>query len=195
MSWNIQDCVGDSTNKFEVSEFLSHITNNSIICLQETKAHIKLDGFISYNSNRKSSRSGGVCILAKNCIRKGISHIPCPESDDIVAIKLDKHFFQMDFDLYLVCFYISPNTSSFAKKSPDYTSKTFEALNGISHRLLQKGELILCGDSNSRTGTLPDYISTHNAPHDWYNDIGFETDVSEPRNNCDTTTVEPHWVR
>ena len=194
MSWNIQDSVGDSTNKFEISEFLKHINENDIICLQETKSEIKLDGFISYNSTRKSSRSGGVCILAKNCLRKGITHIPSPESDDVVAIKFDKYFFRMEFDMYLVCFYISPNASSFAKRNPDYTANTFDALNTLSHRLLKKGELILCGDANARTGVLPDYISSSNSTStfDAYNDIGFGVDTSEPRNNSDPLTVAPH---
>ena len=86
MSWNIQDVIGDQTNKFEISEFLSKISKNSIICLQETKSQIKLEGFLSYNSNRKNSRSGGVCILIKNELRKGVSCISCKESDDIVII-------------------------------------------------------------------------------------------------------------
>ena len=70
----------------------------------------------------------------------------------------------------------------------------FDALNTVTHRLLRKGELILCGDANSRTGKLPDYISSHHlgSTHDTYNEIGFETDTIEPRNNCDTTTVAPH---
>ena len=159
-SWNIQDCVDDSTNKFEIAEFLTHINDNDIICLQETKSEIKLEGFISYNSNRTNSRSGGVCILAKNCMRKGIKYVPCPKSDDIAAIKFDKHYFRMDFDMYLVCFYISPNTSSYVKKNPDYTVNIFDALNTLSQKLLKKGELILCGDANARMGVLPDYISS-----------------------------------
>lgn len=194
MSWNIQDPVGDSTNKFEIAEFLSKITDNSIVCLQETKSQVKIEGFVSFNSNRENSRSGGVCILVKNHMRKGVSHVKCDGSNDIVAIKFDKHFFRMDFDLYLVCFYISPSTSQYAKKTPDYTENVFAALNSISHKLLQKGELILCGDANSRTGVLPDYISSYNSSstHDTYDDIGFQNDLSEPRNNCDTTTVSPH---
>ena len=156
MSWNIQDCRGDQTNKFEISEFLSIFSNYNIVCLQETKSQIKTEGYVSYNSNRKGSRSGGVCILAKNNLRKGISHISCTESEDIVAIKLDKYFFRLDFDLYLVCAYVSPATSTIVKRNPDYTNQTFDALNAITYRLKQKGEIIVCGDVNARTSTLPD---------------------------------------
>ena len=184
MSWNIQDSVGDQTNKFEVDEFLNLFSKYSIVCMQETKSQIKIEGYVSYNSNRKGSRSGGVCILAKNHLRKGISLVPCPESDDIVSIKLDKHFFKLDFDLYLVCFYVSPATSSYVKNNPDYSK--------ITRRLKQKGEIMLCGDANSRTASLPDYISGHNSSHDIYNDVGFEPDSPEARNNCDRSTVAPH---
>lgn len=194
LSWNIQDSVGDKANKFEVSDFLSIISDKSIVCLQETKALVKIEGFVSFNSNRKGLRSGGVCILAQNCIRKGITNVKCTESDDIVAVKLDRHYFRLDFDLFLICFYISPSTSSLVKRNPDYTNQTFNSLNAIAHKLKQKGEVILCGDANSRTASLPDFITSYNSSStfDVYDDIGFEVDISEHRNNCDKIVVAPH---
>ena len=68
------------------------------------------------------------------------------------------------------------------------------ALDSICIRLRQKGEVIMCGDANARTGKLPDYILSCNAPaiHDIYNDIGLEHDIEEPRNNSDLTISEPH---
>ena len=194
MSWNIQDSVGDGSNKFLDQNFLDILQKANIVCLQETKKLVKIEGYISFNSNRKNSRSGGVCILAENWLRKGVSLIPCNECDDIVVAKLDKNFFRLDFDLYLVCFYISPPYSSYAKKTPDYTEKTFAALNNICSKLRQKGEVAMCGDSNARTGTLPDFISSSNAGavHDIYNDIGLPIDCNEARNNQDTSTIEPH---
>ena len=61
-------------------------------------------------------------------------------------------------------------------------------------KLLTKGEIILCGDFNSRTGTLPDYINTQNKslPNNIYDDIGFDEDIHWPRNNSDKVTVAPH---
>ena len=80
------------------------------------------------------------------------------------------------------------------KRNPDYTSKIFNSLNAIAHKLKQKGEVILCGDANSRTASLPDFISCYNSrsTFDVYDDIGFEVDISEHRNNCDKTVVAPH---
>ena len=194
MSWNIQDSTGDGFSKFENPEFLKILQLGNVICLQETKKQIKLDGYISFNSNRKGSRSGGVCILAENQLRKGISSVSCKESDDIVVAKLDKNFFKLDFDLFIVCFYISPPNSSYSKKISDYTENTFAALNQVCARLRNKGEIIICGDFNARTGTQADFVSSCNAGamHDIYQDIGLPQDTETPRNNSDPTVVEPH---
>ena len=58
---------------------------------------------------------------------KGIRSVACDDCNDIVVVKLDKHFFKLKFDLFLICFYISPATSPYAQKHPDYTEKTFES--------------------------------------------------------------------
>jgi len=138
MSWNIQDSTGDRSNKFENNEFLTILKQANILCLQETKKQVKIEGYLSFNSNRKNSRSGGVCILAENDLRKGVSCVPCSESDDIIVVKLDKNFFKLYFDLFLVCYYISPAYSSYVKKYPDCTAKTFSALDTLCIRLRQK---------------------------------------------------------
>ena len=194
MSWNIQDYKGDGSDKFQNCDFIKILEQGSIICLQETKKQIKVEGYISFNSNRKDSRSGGVCIMAENRLRKGVSFVHCNESEDIIAVKLDRNFFKFEFDLFLVCFYISPPNSSYAKKIPDYTENTFAALNTVCARLRQKGEVAMCGDSNARTGIIPDYVSSCNAGalHDIYQEIGLPVDSEEPRNNSDPTVVEPH---
>ena len=52
----------------------------------------------------------------------------------------------------------------------------------------------MCGDSNSRTGTIPDNVTPCNAGalHDVYQKIGLPVDSEEPRNNSDPTIVEQH---
>ena len=105
MSWNIQDSTGDGLNKFEQREFLSILSKSNILCLQETKKQVKIEGYLSFNSNRSNSRSGGVCVLVENFLRKGVSVVPCSESDDILAVKLDKNFFRLEFD-FLSCVFI-----------------------------------------------------------------------------------------
>ena len=132
--------------------------------------------------------------MAENWLRKGVSLVHCNESDDIVVVKLDRNFFKFEFDLFLVCFYISPPNSSYAKKIPDYTENTYAALNTVCARLRQRGEVAMCGDANARTGTIPDYVTSCSAGalHDIYQEIGLPVDSEEPRNNSDPTVVEPH---
>ena len=88
---------------------------------------------------------------------------------------------------------ISPPNSSYAKKILN-SENTFAALNTVCARLRQKGEVAMCGDSNARTGTIPDCVTSCNAGalHDIYQEIGLPVDTEEPRNNLDPTIVEPH---
>ena len=52
----------------------------------------------------------------------------------------------------------------------------------------------MCGDSNARTVTILDYVTSCNAGalHDVYKKISFPVDSKEPRNNSDPTIVEQH---
>ena len=190
LSWNIRDHIDDHVNKFEISDFLKHIQNSDIICLQETKGPIKLENYLVYNSNRKQSRSGGVAIVVDNSIRKGVTRVKINETPDAVAIKLNKNYFRLDFDIYLICFYISPANSSYTKKHIDYADKMFQHLESIISRLNEKGQVILCGDANSRTASLPDYlIDTNSSNHVDYNMyMDQEPDITEQRNNQDLHT-------
>ena len=189
MSWNIQDQKSDKTNKFEVLDFTKLFNKMDIICLQETKGTIKMPDYVAFNSNRKSSRSGGVAILVHQYIRKGITHVKCDETQDAAAIKLDKNYFKLQYDIYIITFYISPALSSYATKNLDYAINSFESVENIISRLSTKGQIILCGDANARTGCLSDYISeTSQINNDIYNDIGYESDMTHPRNNTDITT-------
>ena len=106
MSWNIQDQSGDQTNKFEVTSFTDLLVGTDIICLQETKGMVKLPDYIAYNSNRPKSRSGGVAVLVHQSIKNGIRHIKIDETYDAAAIKLDKHYFKLIEDIYIVTFYL-----------------------------------------------------------------------------------------
>ena len=101
--------------------------------------------------------------------------------------------FKLDFDLFVIWFYINPATSPYVKKFSNYTENTFDSLSKITSKLLEKGEVILCGDANARTGTLPDFISSYNNNVcDIYHDIGHVDDNFEPRNNYDRCIVPPH---
>ena len=94
ISWNIESRNDATESKLHDTDFLKVITKNDIICFQETWGPVYLANHRSFNSNRTDSKSGGVAILVKNNISKGVSLIKTPNTSttDIVAIKLSKYF-------------------------------------------------------------------------------------------------------
>ena len=141
LSWNIQDCVDDETNKFEIDDFVKYLSTYQIVCLQETKEAVKLQDFTAFNSNRTKSRSGGVSILIHSSLKQGVKKYHVNETPDIICVKLDKNYFKLPFDLYIVCFYISPALSSYTVANPDYTDHTFDTLALLIYKLKTKGEV------------------------------------------------------
>ena len=72
VSWNIESRTSEGCSKFDDSEFLKNIIQNDIICLQETRGPVYLENHRSFNSNRENSKSGGVAILVKNELSRGM---------------------------------------------------------------------------------------------------------------------------
>ena len=94
LSWNVHDIrTKDDGLKSSMDEFMDVLNLNDVFCLQETKESVKIAGFRCFNSNRKSSRSGGVCIGVKNDISKGVIPVNTGCCDDIVAVRFKKGFF------------------------------------------------------------------------------------------------------
>ena len=110
---------------------------------------------------------------------------------DAIAIRLNKTFFKLPSDIYLVCFYISPYNSKYTKTNTDYAEKMFQHLETITSRLNEKGQVIMCGDANSRTSCLPDYLMETDSSNNLVGcgmDDGLEPDIPEKRNNQDHET-------
>ena len=105
--------------------------------------------------------SGGISILVKSCLRKGVSIIDKESCDDFVWWKLDKTFFKMQRDIYLCSVYIPPQNSS---RERQLNHDHFEELQESIYKFIDKGEIILCGDFNARMGVLDGVI-----PDDKYN--------------------------
>ena len=91
--------------------------------LLETKVtedfEIKLDGYHTIRRDRDKTNNaahGGIAILIKHHIKQGVTEYKC-KSPDILAIRLNKSFFNLDKDIYVVYLYISPYNSTFTKKS------------------------------------------------------------------------------
>ena len=155
-SWNINDRIGDNHNKLDDPDFMKHL-NSDIICLQETKAAIKVNNFTVYNSNRPDSRSGGVAIMFHNYLKPGINNFPTSHHD-IACVVLDKNYFSLPSDLYIITVYMSPAFSSYSKRILNYNEDMFTYLNDLTMSCMNKGEVIICGDFNARIGHNFDYI-------------------------------------
>ena len=182
MSWNIQSRDTTEGNKLEDPDFINRLKDSDIICFQETRKPPKLCNYKAFSSTRPGQSSGGVSILYKTGISGGVTHYKSNISVDFVTIKLNKNFFHTKNDIYIVCFYIPPSNSSYRKRQE---KNPWELLNDHTMALSTKGSVILCGDTNARTSTKPDFITT--SGNDVLNiPIDIISDPPRPRNNIDT---------
>ena len=151
-SLNIQGGIDD---KLQDVSYL--IKGFDIFVVVETwlSQNVKLyvEGFKYYRCDRKKNKfarraSGGVCVFIKNNIWKGIRKFKST-NNDCMWLKLSKTFFNLDYDIYVCCCYLPPSNS-----------KVVVQANVDLHQILQqeimqyqsKGEVIIIGDLNSRTG-------------------------------------------
>ena len=67
MSWNIQDSKGDGFDKFQNDDFMKILEKGNIICLQETKKQIKVEGYM------------GIFIVTDITIDSKIRHLMAPK--------------------------------------------------------------------------------------------------------------------
>ncbi|KAL5254064.1 hypothetical protein ACHWQZ_G013727 [Mnemiopsis leidyi] len=155
-SWNIQSSNSVGGSKFDESEFCRLFEASAFVCLQEIRQPVKHPGFRSFNNTRKTQKHGGVSILVRNDISKGVHQTKC-SIEDVVICKLDKIFFNLPSDLFLINAYIKPaQTSCLTSESKGLDS--LKDLDQLVNRLLGTGEVLLCGDYNARIGQEPDYI-------------------------------------
>ena len=132
---------------------------------------------------KRGRRSGGIIIYYKDHLQIGLSleH----DSDNIVWFKLDSKLFNLEKPLYIASVYIPPNKGSAIK----FFSRL---LDDILH-YTNLGDIILTGDFNARTSTLPDFVLHDDSSVDknyCQTPDNYIHDQSEVRNNLDCTTNE-----
>ena len=86
LSWNIESRKSNGNSKFDDPLFLKTLGDRDIICLQETKGPVYLENYRSFNKNRTDSTPGGVSILVKNQLNRGITVIKSSCNRDIIAV-------------------------------------------------------------------------------------------------------------
>lgn len=167
LSWNIQASNTVSGNKFEDSSFINLIKNHDILCLQEIRQRVKIEGYRSFCNIRADERSGGVGIFFKNEYLGGIELVNYHSIADTIICKLKKSFFKVNQDIYIINTYIKPSNSSI-KTNNINGRDILKQIEDLTNELQSKGDIILCGDFNSRISNHPGLI---NHEHDRLNDF------------------------
>ena len=154
---------GSLENKLECIEFVNSLVCHDIIVLSEcwinANSVLNLNGFeciSKYRRRRKRAKrdSGGICCFVSKRIWPGIEHIEWDFEDGIIIL-LKKSFFHFDEDLYFVCPYIKPASSS--RNEIETGPDIFDILCSKLAELRQNGEIMLMGDFKSRLGKTVDY--------------------------------------
>ena len=99
-------------------QYNSSINKHDIFGIVQTHAdsnsNLQIHDFRHYFKQRENSKgkrnSGGIAVYIRKTIIEGTSFATA-RNKNILWIKLDKSFFELDKDLYLGIVYISPNTS------------------------------------------------------------------------------------
>ena len=114
-------------------------------------------------SNKRAKRgSGGLTCYIREEINEGIEHVNCAKtSEDRLWIKLQADFFGLDKDVFLCLAYVSPDTSCHPASRDSLWSLLEEEIAAFS----TTGHIILTGDFNARTGSLPDYVTYDSDSH------------------------------
>jgi hypothetical protein len=187
--WNVNQLISKTRNKLNDPLFTTEIEGFDIIGLLETKLPntITVDKFMVFpfyrpTSGKNNTISGGLAILIKQTIRKGVKFIDSP-SPNFQWILLKKDFFGFKKDMYVCFMYDAPSRSSYTVKQPG------DILDSVERDIAcfsQKGDVVLFGDVNARTGLLDDHITDDEDYHLPLQD-GYVFDTILPhRNSLDT---------
>ena len=153
LSWNIQSSKNNIFNKFHNTSFTKILSVHNILCLQEIRQAVKLPGYRSHCNLRPDEKYGGVGILYRNDLLGGIELVKTKKINDLIVCKLKKSFFKLTRDIFIVNAYVTPNNSS---STNTYDGR--ELLHQIAdliNDLKNRGDIILCGDFNSRISDAP----------------------------------------
>lgn len=163
--------ISDGINKSTDKLFINQIKIYDLVLLTEThigyNTNIEITDFTYYPVCRdKSSNNryfGGLGILVKRNIRKGISILP-NTNKDYQWLMLKKDFFNLKKKTFIYVLHIYLLKCQVITKKLDV-----ETLEHIEQDIFNKygnsGDIILTGDFNARTGNKLDYITGDSASH------------------------------
>ena len=194
--WNIHGQVTNTIgNKFTDIEFLDVCKGFDILGIAElhTNSSPNIKGFklvknkIRTKLHKGPKISGGIAVFAKKEIAHLVKYVPNSHEDSI-WVKLCKEETGENKDIYIGTCYISPPSKN--RKKASETNEDLSSLERFfeeARQFNQKGEIILQGDFNARTGKEDDFI-----PKDKFDDIfGIENEETNfPRNSEDGKVCE-----
>ena len=186
LSWNIQASHSAIGNKFEDTDFTETINRHDFACLQETRQEVHLTGFRSICNTRKDSKSGGVAILIKNELIEGVEIIKNIKSSEFLICRLDKNFFKLSKDIYIINVYVKPQNSS-SSTELENGRETLKQIEDLVNDLQKEGDVTLCGDFNARIGLCSGLVEQDTNDHVPLPE-DYEPDINSPRNSLDNIT-------
>ena len=195
--WNIQGLASMCQSLTTVSDTISMFSDSDFIALVECwvspdesksgKYNSSFSGYITECMGRKGNyewNRGGTAFLYKPKYKEAVTIID-KHDGDIIWVKLSAKVLGLLKDLYIGIVYIPPqNSKIWLKKQYD----PFDILEKDILAYQIKGDVILCGDFNSRSAHLVDVIqsdnsSIHSPLPTFYNTFS----MPSHRNNRDNT--------
>ena len=180
-------------SKLEDTSFIKLVQQFDILVLPETwkrdTSKLDLEGFRDFSQVRQKHfnairYSGGIAVLVKNTMRPGVRL--AEDSERFIWLRLEKSFFNLQSDVSLCRAYILPsNTTQNIHSKTDY----FWDLENTTLKYREKGDILIMGQLNSRTGREGNMYHKNNkyvaeiAPEN-----NKKTSLKGDRSSCDDKT-------
>ena len=184
--WNINGLKHKTLgNKLDNSDFTENIKDHDFNFITETWSNETncIPGFKAISTkvaNPKSKsncrKSGGISLLYKTKYEHLISTVKLTKN--FLWCRIDKFLFNAEKDLLICGIYIPP------EKSPYFDEEIFNELENDIIYFSSKGNILLLGDFNARTGKLDDFISKEG--NSFINDVSENSFTPTKRENFDS---------
>ena len=156
---------GSLCKKLQYTDVQNLINSTHIFAIQESwllpGEEINFPGYNHFKSNRKPKKksrrgSGGLLVLYKTSLEKGITREKSRDEKHIIWIKCDAKFFGLQNHVYIATAYYPPkySSSNLQVKDTGETDDIFEKLEKDIHKYSKNGNVCIIGDFNSRIANL-----------------------------------------
>ena len=183
LTWNIHDIMDSAEgSKNEDRNFCNILTKSNIFCLQETKGSFSLPDYRCFNSLRKDSRSGGICIGIHRSLQDKIREVKI-NSPDIQAVTLRLDIGLESKNISIINVYDSPDNGSYKKRKKQDNANNLSTLDDLLDVIANNkdlGEIYLTGDFNARTS---------NNNHEYEDEIDESAPNTAPNRNISYPTI------